>query len=190
VIVRAAGVDLAFRRNSSALAVGVGDSDARTVAVERVREWRPRGTPLVPSAVCAEVVAECVEARVTHVVADGHYVEHLREHTRAAGLVLVDAPGPSETWQLTARVAREAGRLRLPEHDRLRLQLEAVRFTYEAQGRVSVQLDTAADGSHGDLAAAVNLCVWRLASVCRVLSDPTHAPSLRVFGGRRERVRV
>lgn len=152
-----AGVDLAMRHNSSALAIGDPGERMRIV---HVREWQPTGAALVPSVVCRAIAHDCADHGVTIVAADGHYIETLREALDAVKIALVDAPAvPSEAWLPTQDAFLE-DRIDVLRHDRLRLQLEAVKFTYESGGLVKVHQDIASDGSHGDLASAMVLAVW------------------------------
>lgn len=156
---RAAGIDLAFVRNACAVVIG---EDAKPWRIVAMREWLPDGTPLVPTATCRAIAAECVKHGVTVASADGHYRELLREELSAVDIALVDAPAaPFEAWEPT-QLAFLEDRVRVPFDEGLQGELEKVRFTYESGGRTAVHLDTSADGSHSDKAAALALCVWLL----------------------------
>lgn len=177
---RVAGIDLAFRRNSCGLAIGdpapVPRVPRRTILF--VREWQPTGSALVPSATCAEIAAECERWGVTIAAADGHYIETLREAMDAVHIALVDAPSrPSDAWLPMQEDVIE-DEIDIIEHERLRLQMQAVKFTYESGGLVKVHQDVASDGSHGDIASAVVLADWLMRE---------GADTGRILGGRVQR---
>jgi len=157
--VRTAGIDLAFRRNSCGLAISDTVRGRRCILF--VREWQPRGdAALVPSVTCGEIAAECTRFDVKVAAADGHYIETMREATDAIGIALIDAPArPSDAW-LPLQGDILEGDVDIIEHERLMLQMQSVKFTYEPGGLVKVHQDVASDGSHGDIASAVALANW------------------------------
>jgi hypothetical protein len=174
---RFAGMDLAFARNSSALAiVEVGQDDIITTLC--LREWAPGGSAsLKPSEVLAEIRAELEAHRVDRVMADAHEREVAREHLR--GVVILPAPSDAAEPHLRTRRALIDGRLRLPSSPRLLAQMGAARIDVAAGGRYKVTLKTAQDGSHGDLLAALVLAVYQTAI----------QPSGQILGGRIQRVK-
>lgn len=167
-----AGIDLAFKTNSSGLAIAEPAERKRIVSVH---EWQPGATALVPSIVCRDIARRCVEAGVTIAGADGHYIETLREALDVVGIQLVDAPAvPSVAWLLLQEDVLD-GVADIVAHERLRVQLEAVKFSYESGGVVKVHQDLASDGSHGDLASAVAVAWWLMHET---------ADTGRMLGGR------
>lgn len=157
---RVAGVDLAMARNSSAVAMGEHFGPRKRIT--HVREWKPDGRPMVPSVVCGEIAAECKRWGVSVVAADLHYIETLREALDAVRIELVQAPAkPSDAWLPTQEDILE-GRIDIIPHERLRLQLQAAKLSYEPGGITKVHQDVASDGSHGDIASAMVLANWLL----------------------------
>lgn len=154
-----AGGDLGFARNSSALVVAC-QKPGGTIHLTPVEERRPTpGTPLRPSAVCAEFAQLLRLAGARSLVADRHYQETIREALSAADLLLEEPPSPDEAWALVRELLR-SGRLVLPRHPLLLAQLKAVRGRLAPGGAVRIELPATPDGRHGDLAAAAALAIW------------------------------
>ncbi len=163
-----AGVDLAFIRNSTALVIGDGRAIGRDptgaslmhTTVATTRAWLPDGSPLDPRKVCREIARDCAAAGVTVVSADGHYVALLMAELEDVRIEFEPAPStPWDAWEPT-QLAFLEGRIDVPFDEDLRAELQAARVTYETGGRTVVHLETTADGSHSDKAAALALCVW------------------------------
>lgn len=161
----AVGVDLGFRSDSSALIVVQYDGHYYHVA--HVEELRPaRGKPLQPSAVVKAFATIAKGYGATHVIADGHYRESIREHLQAHELYVINAPegvtGKSETFARTRAVLHE-GRLRLPDHSRLLRQLREIVSRPTPGGGLNISSPRRAGGGHGDIVSALVLAVHRLA---------------------------
>ncbi|TXH49820.1 MAG: hypothetical protein E6Q97_22005 [Desulfurellales bacterium] len=110
MIMRGAGGDFAFVRNSSTLAIAEAYDDG-TFAVTDLDEYKPRqGKALRPSIVCAKHARRLFNVETFAVMCDGHYRESVREHfgkRRAFCPVcrmLVEAPRQGE-WR--CEIARE-----------------------------------------------------------------------------------
>jgi hypothetical protein len=174
--VRYAGMDLAFARNSSSLAiVELGQDDI--IRCLCLREWAPGGaSALRPSEVLAEIRSELVAHSVSRVMADAHEREVAREHL--AGCVILPAPQDAAQPHIITRRALVDQRLRLPDSPRLLSQMGAARIDVAAGGRYKVTLRQTSDGAHGDLLAALVLAVYQ--TDCKPLGV--------VIGGRMSRV--
>ena len=182
----AAGIDLGFARDSSALVTAerVGDR----VLVRDVIEVRG-GDATDPRSV-VRAFAETLHAReIESVTADVHYRELLRVELADVDIGLVDAPAGHEGRAATYLHARRLmidSRLSLPRHQRLLAQLYEVRGRPLAAGGMSVEHGRA-DGAHGDLVDALVLALWQLRErpaewdprgvpARSVGWDPRHAP--------------
>lgn len=158
--------DMAFRRNSSALAVveRMGDGDAARYALAYLDELRPeRGVPLKPSAVCEAFAAPLARYGLGEVAADAHERDDVEEGMAVHGISVVALPagqaGKAEQYLLTRRMMRE-GRLTLPKSPRLLAQLRAVTARPAPGGGLSITSPQTADGAHGDLVSALVGAVW------------------------------
>lgn len=162
---RVAGVDLAFRRNASALAL-VRSSDRR-LYVDAVREWVPTPKrPLVPSDVCASVVRSTLAYGADIVIADVHYRDTLQEHTAAAGLGLQLAPSSSDdiaaAYTLFRIMLRER-RVTIARDARDVVgQLRDVVVTHTDGGVMQIRQGATDGGRHGDMVSATIAGVWAL----------------------------
>jgi hypothetical protein len=160
----AAGGDLAFTKNSSALVVVVRNPSTGRVRITRLEERRPQmGAPLKPSVVCREFASILAGDGLDEMVADRVYQETVREHLDEAGLMLGEPPDPDEAWALVKDLVR-TGLLDLadatPTAKLLLRQLGAVKCRRVAKGRVVIVLEATRDGRHSDLAAALALAIW------------------------------
>ena len=169
-----AGGDLGFARNSSALVVAC-QKPGGAIHLTLVEERRPTpGTPLRPSAVCAEFAQLLRLAGARSLVADRHYQETIREALSAADLLLEEPPSPDEAWALVRELLRSR-RLVLPRHPLLLAQLKAVRGRLASGGAVRIDLPATPDGRHGDLAAAAALAIWAVVRRPHALPVPQSA---------------
>lgn len=174
--VRYAGMDLAFARNSSSLAiVELGHDDI--IRCLCLREWAPGGAgALKPSEVLAEIRSELIAHDVSRVMADAHEREVAREHL--AGVVILPAPQDAAQPHVVTRRALVDQRLRLPESARLLAQMGAARIDVASGGRYKVTLRQTSDGAHGDMLAALVLAIYQTSA----------KPIGVVIGGRMSRV--
>lgn len=180
---KAAGADFGFRSNSSAIAITHRGGDE--IQLANIREMRPLdGVPLKPSNTVKAFAGMCQDHGVSFVVADGHYKESVKEHLGMIGFSDADA-SPGEVF-VRARMLMREGRVRIPNPEsmpegaervaleRLVKQLKDVRGTPQAGGTYSIKLPLWPDGSHGDLAAAFVLSLYRFGGE----SDKQAAPLL------------
>lgn len=170
----AAGGDLGFRSDSSALAIVHAASDA--IRLGELIEVRPElGRPLRPS----EVVLSFGRTMLAHgglayLVADQHYQETVTEHLADCGLGFVPAPLDVSEPYVKARALMREGRVKLPKHDRLIAQLRSVQWRANPGGSVSIILPRAKTGGHCDLVSALMLALWQAATV----EIPEPAPAM------------
>lgn len=90
----AAGGDLAFRRNSSALVIG--DVSAQGIRVLYDREWIPGERSLRPGDVLSDMVEDMHAHECETICADLHYIETLREHLERTDIELVEFPNTAD----------------------------------------------------------------------------------------------
>lgn len=177
----AAGADFGFRSNSSALSITHRSGDEMFLAM--LRERQPQeGKPLRPSDTIAEFAATCREHGVSAVTADGHYRESVVEHLGKIGFWDVEAP-PGDVF-MRARTLMRDGRVRIPNPtsmpegaerlavERLMKQLQDTRGVAQAGGTYTIHLPKWPDGSHGDLAAAFALSLFRLGGEAKKEEPP------------------
>lgn len=198
-----AGGDLGLVRNSACLVIAAHypqtvkhASDGTTVItmpyveLVDVLELRP-GTdePLKLSAVCREFAERMTRWGVTQIMADGYNREAAREYLADAGIMIIDAPegaGGKEQTYVDTRVKLREGRLLIPkEPKRLLLQLGEVQSKHGLRGRLSITSPKRPDGSHGDVASAFVLAVFKRWGV-KVVEDERHV----LPEEERERIRL
>lgn len=155
------GIDLAFRRDSSALVVV--HRRGRELAIAETLELRPKfGRPLKPSEVIEQFAALARRHGAGWVACDGHYLETAREFFAAAGLSVVVGPegarGKAESYVHLRNVLGE-GRLSMPNDPRLAAQLRAITSSPQSGGGLSITAPRNAQG-HGDLVSALVLASW------------------------------
>lgn len=158
----AAGADLAFASDSSALALVARTGD--TFVALRLDELRPsKGAPLRPRHVIDTFAAVMKDYRADSLTADSHYRESAREHLVPHRIRFVDAPGgrdgKTETYLLLRKLLHE-GRLSLPSHPRLLAQLRAIVSRPMPGGGFAISSPRRAGVGHGDLVSALVLAVW------------------------------
>ena len=160
----AAGGDMGFTKNSSALAVveriaGVKGAPPRFRLV-RLEERKPLpGMPLQAKAVAREFADLFTPYGTREFVTDAHEIADVRDALTAKGCSVVVAPPKTEAYT-DARGILHEGRLELPPNARLRAQLRAVVAKPMPGGGVQIKSPVAADGSHGDLVSALVNALW------------------------------
>lgn len=182
--------DFAFRRNASAVAVvrripvdSPDGSDRDVYELAYVDERRPDcGTPLKPSSVCDDfgpVVARYGAGE--GLGADSHERDEVAAEMARHDVTVVPLPegqkGKADQYLFLRRLTRE-GRWRMPNHPRLRAQLNGVFGKPAPGGGMSISSPTTPDGAHGDLVSAVVGAAWR-AQFCRTeprVSAPVPPP--------------
>lgn len=162
----AAGADLGFVSDSSALAIVAGRGER--LALIALEELRPgKGSPLRPSDVLARFAALAKEHHCREIVSDGHYAETAREHLHGHGISLGRGPegaaGKVASYLELRRLFAE-GRIALPKHDRLLAQLREIRSKPTSGGGLQVYSPRRPGGGHGDLVSALVLAAWALSS--------------------------
>lgn len=181
----AAGGDLGFARNSSALAVAVRDPKTGKIRIPLLVERRPvGGKPLRPSVVCGEFAGMVRGAGAEELLADRHYAETAREALSEADLLLGDTPPADVVWSTVRQVIRDgllAFDATTPEGALLAAQLASAKGRKVAKGKVSILLPETKDGRHCDLAEAAAKAIWG------VLNRPTMIPLEQAAKGSAER---
>jgi len=155
------GLDTGFRKNPSGGVVVRERSDKTLLVSECVEITPPKGGRLVPSETMKALMERAKFHYCTQVVADQHYIETVREYT--GSLTLVEAPSvPAEAYVAT-RDAIAEGRVRISaQHQRLISQLREVVSKPTAGGNISISSPNRGT-SHGDVASAFVLAVWKIA---------------------------
>ena len=158
----AAGVDLAFVGDSSALILAARRGD--TIHVFDGREERPsEGRPLDPFTTIKSFV-EAMAGRVSYAFADQHYFQALVNECSAHSLTVAPAPPvPADTY-VRARVLFRGAKVKihpLPFRDRLVQQLRDVQGRPTSGGGLSIINPRWAKGGHGDICAALMLALWQ-----------------------------
>lgn len=160
----AIGLDTGFRKDPSAGVVVRRSADMYEVA-ECVEIRPPKGGRLIPSATLQELFRRAKHHRCAVAVADGHYIETVREHS--AGIDLQEAPagvtGKVDVYTFARRLINE-GKVRIPAgNKRLLAQLRQVVQKPTPGGQLSIT-SPRRGGAHGDLASAFVLALWVIAN--------------------------
>lgn len=176
-----AAADLGFRSDSSALAVASKPPGDECSYIALLKERSPKpGQPLVPSHTCTEFAADAVGLGADYVMADGHYLESLREN--AMTLSVVPAPAsPGEVYVACRTLIRDnlfkaahpdtlAGDERTMML-RLKAQMKDVQGTPVPGGAMSIKLPKWRTGGHCDVLSAVVLVGYQMGG-CLVAAPP------------------
>ena len=163
---RYAGADLGLIQDSSTLAIASRNDDRR-IRVRELVELRPKkGEPLKLSRVIATFAGVMKGARVSSVMADQHSREPAREWAEEHEITIDDAPagheGKFSTFETTRRLMKE-GKVRLPDHARLKAQLRSVTVSPLPAGGYKVKVPRRIGLAHGDLVSALVLAIWQAA---------------------------
>lgn len=158
------GLDTGFRKDPSAGVVVRRTGDIYEVA-ECVEIRPPKGGRLVPSVTILELFTRAKHHRCAVAVADGHYIETVREHS--GGIELREAPsgvaGKVGAYTDARRLINE-GKVRIPAgNKRLLAQLRQVVQKPTPGGQLSIT-SPRRGGAHGDLASAFVLALWAVAN--------------------------
>lgn len=164
----AAGVDLAFKSDSSTLCIV--QYDGHKYRLSEAVELRPRkGQPLKPSEVLQTFSKALKAYGIKSVVSDSHYREAVREHLAAHGISLIDAPeganGKVEVYTRVRAVLHE-GLCTIPDNaDGKRLINQARTITSKPTpgGGLTIRAPRRSGVAHGDLVSAWTLAVHALA---------------------------
>jgi hypothetical protein len=152
----AVGVDLAFRRDSTAIVVVQWDGNKYITS--KIVEMNPtRDAPLKPSDVFDEIARVCKEYSVSAVITDGHYREALHEHLSNFRIAIINAPDGvlgKEDAYVRARAVLHQGLVSLPPNDRMHWQLKTIVARPTAGGHISIKAPRTKGGGHGDMVSA------------------------------------
>jgi hypothetical protein len=163
----AAGMDLAFQSDSSALAVVAttrGEAGEANVRLVALKELQPeKGKPLRTDEVI-ETFSDIAESyRCSNIGADAHYRQVAVEHLQRSGLYLTDLPGGQGGKASVYLLTREllyAGRLKLPNHERLLNQMKAIVSRPQPGGGLQISSPRRGRSTgHGDLVSALTAAV-------------------------------
>ena len=160
-----AGADLAFRRNSAAIALLQKYAEKIRLAAVDERVPQPK-QPLKPSVVLSDFIALAVQYHADAVAADLHYIESLREETDKAAIGLLDYPtDENDRVYVRVRVLLAKGLVDLSRAPKKLIdQLKEVTSKPLDSGRMAIKLKSVA-GAHGDLVSALVAGVWALDQV-------------------------
>lgn len=163
--VLAAGIDLAFARDSSALVIAERGADGvcRVLELEEVRG----GSASDPRVVVAAFADALMRRRVGRVMADVHYRDLLAVELAERRIELMPAPARPVESYLHARREMAAGRVQAPPHPLRRRLIQQLRDTQGkplASGDMTIQHGRRG-GAHGDLVSALVLAIWQLRDV-------------------------
>jgi hypothetical protein len=153
------GLDTGFRKDPSAAVIVRRNGDKCEVA-ECVEIRPPPGGRLIPSETIKALIARASYHRCGRAVADQHYIESVREHTKVP---LFEAPPGIQGKLLVYTAARRLiheSRVRIPAgQTRLIAQLRQVVSKPTAGGHIVIS-SPRKGGSHGDLVSAFTLALW------------------------------
>lgn len=156
-----AGIDLAFKGDSSALCIIERQGEKIVVVYLDIVNPKP-DRPLVPSEVMRRFSESARRMGCREFAADGHYIETAREVAHQNGLQVVSGPrGPQvvKTHMYVRALLRE-GKLILPPDQRLLGQLKSVQSQALPGGGLSVVLPRGQGAGHCDLVSALLAAVW------------------------------
>ena len=159
----AAGGDLAFRGDSSALVFAARRGE--TLHIFDATELRPDDAPLSPEETFATFAAKLSENGCGAVMTDGHYADALNEYLVKHKLVRLPAPVSSGESYVRARQLFRAKKVVLHPFEcrgRLMQQLREVQGKPTAGGGMSIVHPRWAKGGHGDIAEALVHALWQL----------------------------
>ncbi len=168
--------DLAFTRNSSALAIARAEENVMRIVYWEEQRPRP-GEPLIASEVCEGFALKCAEYGTFDMLADHWNIEFAREamrkvrmrdprdrrmkdHERAVSITTYNPGTELEPLFTRARTYMAEGRVKLPNLPRLLFQLRSIRAEPKPGGRTRIDIPTV-NGAHGDLAIACVLAIAR-----------------------------
>jgi hypothetical protein len=160
-----AGGDVAFERDSSAIAVVARGPDQVVELLEYDEIVPSRGAPLSPGYVITQRFAPLMKSHRVHTLwADAFYRQSVVEHLVASGLSMEDAPagaqGKYDVYMHTRGLLR-SGQLRISSAPKLVAQLRAVTSTPLPGGRGSrITSPRRAGSGHGDIVSALVLANW------------------------------
>lgn len=179
-----AGGDFAFRRDSSAQAIVQAIETLFHLAA--LDEQRPTAdTSLKPSNVVDDFAAVLGHYHTPRLACDSHERAQVANEFARHAIEVVNVPdgqtGKAQTYTFLRTLFRE-GRVKIPNHARLRRQLQAVTSRPMPGGGLTITSPRQAGGGHGDLVSAFVAAVW-MASQPVITDDDLQLG--RVRSGRR-----
>lgn len=151
-----AGADLAFVRDSSAIAIVQRVPETGVIHVSALEELRPtKNNPLKPAEVSAAFASIARKFGANEIYSDGHYLESFREHAQVKQLTASKA----DTYEAFKKLLVE-GKIILPNEPRLLTQLRQVVAKPTAGGKLAISSPRKPGGGHGDLVSALVAAVW------------------------------
>lgn len=160
----AAGGDLGFRSDSSALAITHLTTKPQIILAELFERQPQAGKPLKPSETVKAFGVRMRAHGVTCMMADQHYRETATEHLEEKDIAFIDAPGAPDEVYVRARQKMREGIVKFARHERLIRQLKEVQGKPLPGGKMQIILPRWAKGGHGDLVSAFVLGLWQLAT--------------------------
>jgi len=168
-----AGLDPGFASDPFGLViVGRNSPDRSRLIVATARSWKPtrRATfterRAVEDSVLEEVAEVCRAYEVTHAVTDQHLAPAIRDRLSTLGVRVTTLAMTAQTKDLAYQELRASindRSLELYDHPDLLAELRRLRTRFQA-GRSSV-VSARVSGSHGDLAQALAVAVWRMRGI-------------------------
>jgi hypothetical protein len=160
----AAGGDLAFRGDSSALVMVARRGEF--IHVFDGVECRPtENAPLSLEQTFAAFRAKLSENRCGYLLADQHYRDAMSEALARYDIAVAPSQGTPADRYVRARTLLRSGRVRIHGvefRERLLRQLREVQGRPTSGGGMSIQHPRWATGGHGDLADALVLALWQV----------------------------
>lgn len=135
----------------------------------------PESALVVPSAIIGKFVTDARDACATALVADGHYIQSVREHASSPEVAMQVVAAPMSPAEQSAAdvylrdLFRESLVL-LPNDPRIVGQLKSVLAKAQPGGLLRAQLPRRAGSGHADLFVALRNAAWH---------DRRHGPLLR-----------
>lgn len=160
--------------SADSMTLAIGHREDKTVVVDAIREMKP---PFSPEAVVAEFAELLQSYRITEVQGDRYGGEWPRERFTVHRITYDPAARPRSDLYRDLLPLLNAGRIELPDHDRLTAQICALERRTSRGGKDSIDHSP---GSHDDLANAV-------AGLASVLAD--QPPSAGMFLTRHHRAK-
>lgn len=171
----AAGADLGFRSDSSALVLVARRGD--TLHLFDGIECRPEeGKPLSLEETFEKFRKILMARRCGYVLADQHFRDAMFEALGKHDIAVAPAQQTPADRYVRARVLLRAGRVKIHGiefRDRLMRQLREVHGKPTSGGGMSIQHPRWATGGHGDIADAFVLALWQLGGDTVAADKPT-----------------
>lgn len=156
-----AGIDLAFRSDSSAIVITERQERLAVIAV--ATDTPTRGIPLKPSIIGRKYAKLAKEHGCRELVADSHYIESAREAATEEGLAVIEGPSITGDKEDSFTYMRDLFRddlVALLNDASLVKQLKSVRVVYQSGGGIRIVLPTRPGEGHCDLVSGLVNAAW------------------------------